>query len=171
MYRIRYMAASLSRSRRFGRQALGALALLVLLAAGAQGGRGIAATVVDVIDGDTIKVAVAGRIERVRYIGMNTPEIRHPPPGAQPGGREAAEVNRRLVLGRTVRLEFDVQERDRHGRWLAYVYVGDVMVNAELLRLGYAQVMTIPPNVVHQQRFLDLEREARAGRRGLWASR
>jgi micrococcal nuclease len=67
-----------------------------------------------------------------------------------------------------VRLETDVQARDRYGRLLAYVWVGDVMVNAELVRQGYAQVMTVPPNVRHQELFVKLQREAREAGRGLW---
>jgi endonuclease YncB( thermonuclease family) len=170
MYRIRYRASPRSSRTRIGRQLLGAVSLALLLAATAEAAGSFVATVVHVVDGDTIKVSVKGRIETVRYIGMNAPETRHPTKGAEPGGREATEANRRLVLGKTVRLELDVQERDRYGRWLAYVYVGGVMVNAELVRLGYAQVMTIPPNVAHQERLLELQREARARRRGLWAS-
>jgi micrococcal nuclease len=77
-------------------------------------------------------------------------------------------VNRTLVERRTVRLETDVQSRDRYGRLLAYVWVGDVMVNAELLRRGYAQVMTVPPNVRHQELFVKLQRDARESERGLW---
>src|SRR5438552_16349994 len=99
---------------------------------------------------------------------MNTPEVHHPTRGEEPGGREATEANRRLVAGKRVRLETDVQARDRYGRLLAYVWVGDVMVNAELVRLGYAQVMTVPPNVRYQQLFLKLQREAREAGRGLW---
>ncbi len=72
-----------------------------------------------------------------------------------------------MVEGQAVRLELDVQARDRYGRLLAYVYVGDVMVNAELVRLGYAQVMTVPPNVRYQAVFLKLQREAREAGRGL----
>jgi len=125
-------------------------------------------TVVRVVDGDTIHVRIGARVEKVRYIGVNTPEVHHPRKGEEPGGREAAEVNRRLVEGKTVRLELDVQERDRYGRLLAYVWVGDVMVNAELVRLGYAQVMTIPPNVRYQEIFVKLQREAREAGRGLW---
>jgi micrococcal nuclease len=124
--------------------------------------------VVRIVDGDTIHVRLGDRVEKVRYIGMNTPEVHHPTRGEEPGGREASEVNRRLVAGRQVRLELDVQARDRYGRLLAYVWVGDVMVNAELVRLGYAQVMTIPPNVRYQQLFLKLQREAREAGRGLW---
>jgi micrococcal nuclease len=74
------------------------------------------------------------------------------------------------VEGKRVRLELDVQSRDRYGRLLAYVWVQDTMVNAELLRLGVAQVMTVPPNVRHRDRFRALERAARDSRRGLWAT-
>ena len=130
----------------------------------------VAGTVVRIVDGDTIHVRIGGRVEKVRYIGVNTPEVHHPTKGEEPGGREAAEVNRRLVEGQAVRLELDVQERDRYGRLLAYVWIGDLMINAELVRLGYAQVMTIPPNVRYQEVFLKLQREAREAGRGLWRS-
>jgi micrococcal nuclease len=124
--------------------------------------------VVRVVDGDTIHVRVGDRVEKVRYIGVNTPEIHHPSKGEEPGGREALAVNRTLVERRAVRLETDVRTRDRFGRLLAYVWVGDVMVNAELLRRGYAQVMTVPPNVRHQDLFVKLQRDARESERGLW---
>ena len=124
--------------------------------------------VVRVVDGDTIQVRLSDRVETVRYIGVNTPEIHHPRRGEEPGGREASAVNRQLVAGKHVRLEMDVQARDRYGRLLAYVWIGDVMINAELVRLGYAQVMTIPPNVRHQALFVKLQRDAREARRGLW---
>ena len=144
--------------------ALLALCLIVPAAvAGSLEGR-----VVRIVDGDTIHVRVGDRVEKVRYIGVNTPEIHHPRKGEEPGGREAAEVNRELVQDRQVRLDTDVRERDRYGRLLAYVWVGDTMINAELVRLGYAQVMTVPPNVRHQTLFVKLQREARAAERGLW---
>jgi micrococcal nuclease len=120
------------------------------------------------VDGDTIHVRVGARVEKVRYIGVNTPEVHHPTKGEEPGGREAACVNRDLVAGRQARLELDAQTHDRYGRLLAYVWVDGAMINAELVRLGYAQVMTIPPNVRHQALFLRLQREARAAERGLW---
>jgi endonuclease YncB( thermonuclease family) len=125
--------------------------------------------VVEVIDGDTIKVTVQGRIETVRYIGIDSPETNHPTKGLEPGGREASEVNRQLVARQQIRLELDVQERDRNGRLLAYVYSGDQMVNAELVRRGYAQAMTVPPNVRYQDLLAKLQREAREQKRGLWA--
>ncbi len=124
--------------------------------------------VVGVVDGDTIHVRVADRIEKVRYIGVNAPEVHHPRKGEEPGGREAMAVNRELVEGKTVRLELDVRSRDRYGRLLAYVWVGETMINAELVRQGYAQVMTVPPNVRHQSLFLKLQRDARQAGRGLW---
>jgi len=124
--------------------------------------------VVRVVDGDTIYVQLADRVEKIRYIGVNTPEIHHPIKGEEPGGREAAAMNRRLVGGRPVRLELDVRSRDRYGRLLAYVWLGDTMVNAELVRRGYAQVMTVPPNVRYQDLFVKLQREARDAGRGLW---
>jgi len=138
------------------------LAVPPALAAGLEG------TVVRVVDGDTIHVRVGARVEKVRYIGVNTPEVHHPTKGEEPGGREAACVNRDLVAGRQARLELDAQTHDRYGRLLAYVWVDGAMINAELVRLGYAQVMTIPPNVRHQALFLRLQREARAAGRGLW---
>lgn len=146
------------------------LALLPLVAAlpAWPAPRTLEGTVVRVVDGDTVHVRIGDRVEKVRYIGVNTPEVHHPTKGEEPGGREASEVNRRLVAGKRVRLELDVQERDRYGRLLAYVWAGDTMVNAELVRLGYAQVMTIPPNVRHQALFVTLQREARQAGRGLW---
>jgi micrococcal nuclease len=145
-----------------------ALLLLALVASGAVAAGTIEGTVVRVVDGDTIHVRLTDRVEKIRYIGVNTPEIHHPSKGEEPGGREAAEVNRGLVGGRRVRLELDVQTRDRYGRLLAYVWVGDTMVNAELVRLGYAQVMTVPPNVRYQDLFVKLQRQARDAHRGLW---
>jgi len=144
------------------------LLLLPLLASGAVSAATIEGTVVRVVDGDTIHVQLADRVEKIRYIGVNAPEIHHPLKGQEPGGREAAAVNRRLVGGRHVRLELDVRTRDRYGRLLAYVWVGDTMINAELVREGYAQVMTVPPNVKYQELFVMLQREARHAGRGLW---
>ncbi len=104
----------------------------------------------------------------VRYVGVDTPEIHHPMKGVERAGKEASEANRKLVDGKTVRLEFDVQEQDRYGRLLAYVYLEDgTFVNAWLVEYGYAQVMTVPPNVKHQELFLKLQREAREAGRGL----
>ena len=116
-----------------------------------------------VIDGDTIELADG---EHVRYIGMDTPEMRP----VEAYAKAATEANRELVEHETVRLVMDVEERDRYGRVLAYVYVDDLFVNAELVRRGLAQVATYPPNVRHQDLFLQLQREARESGRGLWAN-
>jgi micrococcal nuclease len=153
---------------------LRALVLLALLGGvapvAAQAPGALEALVVRVVDGDTIHVRIGERVEKVRYIGVNTPELHHPARGEEPGGRRAHTANRRLVESRRVRLELDVQARDRHGRLLAYVWTGDTMVNAELVRLGLAQVMTVPPNVRHQALFVRLQRDARAAGRGLWGA-
>lgn len=121
--------------------------------------------VVRVIDGDTIELSNG---ERVRYIGINAPELHHPQKGVEYFAREAYEANRRMVEGKRVRLEFDVQKRDRYGRLLAYVYVGDIMVNEWLVANGYAQAATYPPNVKYADRFVKLEAEARRLRIGFW---
>ena len=142
--------------------------LLVLLSSVAATAGTLDGRVIRIVDGDTIHVRVGTRVEKVRYIGVDTPEVRHPLKGEEPGGRQAAAVNRALVGARAVRLETDVQSHDRHGRLLAYVWVGETMVNAELVRRGYAQALTVPPNVRHQSLFLQLQREARNAGRGLW---
>jgi len=126
-----------------------------------------------VVDGDTNHVRVGARLEKGREIGVNAPETPHPGArGWDEGGARAHAVNRRLVAGRTARLELDTALRDAFGRLLAYVSVQrsrkPVMANAEMVRRGYAQVMTIPPNVKHQALFLKLQREAREAARGLW---
>lgn len=126
------------------------------------------AMVTEIIDGDTIAVLINDREYRVRYIGIDSPETRDPNTGVQPFGPEATEANRKLVAGQTVGLEQDVSETDRYGRLLRYVWVGEVLVNAELVRQGYAMASTYQPDVKYQALFTELQREARAGGRGLW---
>ncbi len=151
--------------------------LLPLVAPGETAGRATRAltgAVVHVDDGDTIDVRIGARVERVRYIGIDAPEVAHEPGGGRPGhggargGHGAARLNAALVVGRVVELELDVEARDRYGRLLAYVWVGDTLVNAELIRRGYARAMPIAPNLRYAGRFAALESEARAERRGLW---
>lgn len=115
--------------------------------------------VTKVIDGDTI---VLENGEHVRYIGMDAPEK------GRPYYTEAARENKRLVGGKKVRLEYDVSRTDRYGRTLAYVYVGDIFVNAELVKNGYDMIYTFPPNVKYYKTFLSLQEEARKQKRGLW---
>lgn len=127
--------------------------------------------VVRVVDGDTIHVRLPGGArERVRYIGVDTPESVTPGMPVECFAREAAARNARLVEGERVRLRTDLEQRDRFGRLLAYVYrVRDgLFVNAALVRDGYATPLTVPPNVAHADELRRLAREARAAGRGLW---
>jgi len=127
------------------------------------------AEVVRVIDGDTIEVSIDGEIYKVRYIGIDTPETVHPEKPVEWMGPEASAANKELVGGKTVYLEKDVSETDKYGRLLRYVFLADgTFVNAELVRLGYAQVSTYPPDVKYQDLFLEMQREAREAERGLW---
>lgn len=126
------------------------------------------AVVTRVVDGDTIEVQIAGATYTVRYIGVDTPETVHPSRPVECFGPEASAFNKRLVGDRTVGLEKDVSEADQFGRLLRYVYVDGEMVNATLVREGYAQVSTVPPDVKHQNLFLALQRQAREAGRGLW---
>jgi micrococcal nuclease len=128
------------------------------------------AWVVAVVDGDTIKVNLGGQVYRVRYIGIDTPETKQPGRGVEWMGPEAAAYNERLVGGKVVVLEKDVSETDQYGRLLRYVWVDEVMVNAELVRQGYAVVGTWPPDVKYHDLLLGAQREAREAGRGLWGS-
>ena len=120
------------------------------------------ATVVRVIDGDTIDVTLPGQSEpvRIRYVGMNTPER------DEPCYRDATDANRALVEGQAVRLEVDQTDTDRFGRLLRYIYVGDTLVNEQLVAQGYAEVVSYPPDDRFFDRFRTLEDEARAANRG-----
>jgi micrococcal nuclease len=111
----------------------------------------------------------------VRDTGVNAPEISPAVRGWQHGGEQARAINSGLVARHAVRLELGLAHRDRWGRLLACAWVRRakklVMANAEMVRHGYAQVMTIPPNVEYLELFLKLQREARAVGRGLWGRR
>jgi micrococcal nuclease len=122
-----------------------------------------------VIDGDTIEVAMEGRKEKVRLIGVDTPETKHPSKPVQRFGKEASAFTERMAEGKRVRLEFDWQERDKYGRLLAYVYLEDgTFLNAEIIRQGYGHAYTRYP-YKRIDEFRSLEREAREQQRGLWA--
>lgn len=141
---------------------------------GADVGRGqrVAARVTRVVDGDTIKVRIAGRRDTVRYIGMDTPESVRPGSPVQCFAEAADRRNRALVAGREVTLVTDAEPRDRYGRLLAYVYRAPdgLFVNAELVRGGFARILTIPPNVAHARELRRLQRIARDTGVGLWGS-
>lgn len=131
------------------------------------------------IDGDTIKLSNG---EHVRLIGIDTPESRYNKKIVRDSkrsgndinsiirmGKEASDFTKRKVQGKLVRLEFDVEKRDKYGRLLAYVYLEDgTFVNAKIIEEGYAQIMTIPPNVKYAGYFLKLQKEAIEKNKGLW---
>lgn len=135
----------------------------------APAGERVQADVRRVVDGDTIEVALPdGREEDVRYIGVDTPETVKPGEPVQCFGAEASAFNKRLVEGEEVELRFDAERRDHYDRLLAYVYVGDRFVNADLVRRGYARALEIEPNTAHARLFERLERTAGNAGRGLW---
>lgn len=122
--------------------------------------------VVRVIDGDTIELEGG---QRVRYIGIDTPETVDPRNPVECFGREAASENRRLVEGKLVSLAKDVSETDRFGRLLRYVYIDEVMVNETLVRNGFAYAVTYPPDVKYQEQLQKAEQEAKENNQGLWS--
>lgn len=163
----------------------GRFVVLLLLAAATIGGCELAASsteesgdersgkVVRVVDGDTIHVLVAdGTKEKVRYIGIDTPESVKPNTPVECFAKAASARNAELVGDERVRLVTDVEERDRYGRLLAYVYRerDGVFVNAALVRDGFATQATFPPNVAHEDEFRRLARDARRAGRGLWSA-
>jgi micrococcal nuclease len=133
---------------------------------------GANATVDRVVDGDTIRiVAAGGRSERVRLIGIDTPETKDPRRPVQCFGKEASAFTSRVLPRSTrIRLVRDVEGRDRYGRLLAYIYRArdGLFVNLALAEGGYARALTIPPNVAHVDEFVAAVRRARQERRGLW---
>ena len=132
-----------------------------------------------VVDGDTIVVAFpTGEQERVRLIGVNTPETVHPKKPVEYYGKEASDFTKRELPGKKVWLQMDVQVRDRHQRALGYIWLEPPqedestirrgMFNARLLLDGYGQIMTIQPNSRYAEMFVGFQREAREQKRGLW---
>jgi len=133
--------------------------IFTLLAPGCSKINENAVLVTRIIDGDTIEIE--GGV-KVRYIGIDTPEI------GKPYYLEAKEANLNLVGGKRIQLEKDVEDKDDYGRLLRYVWANGIMVNAELVRSGYAYSYSYPPNLKYQAHFLQLEKEAREQKRGLW---
>ncbi len=130
------------------------------------------ASVVHLSDGDTVTVQFAdGGQENVRLIGIDTPETKRPNTPIQCFGPEASHFTAALIpVGTAVRIERDVEERDRYGRLLAYIYRASdgLFVNLALARNGYANLLTYPPNVAHVDQFADAVSAARDEQRGLW---
>jgi micrococcal nuclease len=160
---------------RFGSLALLLIAALLILRPWESGGRddgpaSATAFVARVVDGDTIEARIGGRLEDVRYIGVDTPETVKPDTPVQCFGPRASAFNHGLVERRRVRLVFGVERRDIYGRLLAYVYLGHRFVNAMLVRRGLARSLTIPPNNRFAPLFRGLERGAARAGRGLWGA-
>lgn len=136
----------------------------------AVGGQG---RVVKVLDGDTLDVDLGGSVERVRLLGIDTPESVKPDTPVECFAKEASSRLRALLPeGTAVRLARDAEERDRFGRLLAYVYrlPDGVFVNLDLVRGGYARVLTVRPNVAHAPELERASRDARRSGRGLWGA-
>ncbi|GAH49109.1 unnamed protein product, partial [marine sediment metagenome] len=121
-----------------------------------------------VIDGDTIEVNIAGAIYKVRYIGINAPELDDQRAEFCALAQKATRLNRQLVEGKTIRLEKDVSETDRYGRLLRYVFVGDTFVNAKLVREGLAWAKVYEPDTKYQDTLEKAEAEARQDEIGIW---
>ncbi len=130
-------------------------------------GSGEVATVARVVDGDGIRLA-DGRM--VRYIGMDAPEMRNIYGEREPWAREATDANARLAAGKQVRLERELSDTDRYGRLLRHVYVDGTWINGELVRLGHATVLPVPPDVQESLRLMSLQSEAQRARRGMWGA-
>ena len=122
--------------------------------------------VVYIYDGDTVKLSNG---EKVRYIGIDTPEMNYNNPPAEYFAQEAKEYNAKLVLGKKVKLEFDVVKRDKYGRLLAYVYIDGKHISQDMIERGFAKVLMIPPNLKFADYFLTLQNLAKEEKRGIWS--
>lgn len=140
------------------------------------------AEVVRVVDGDTIRVVIEdvvpgpgagdtqiGSEYPVRLVGIDTPESVRPGYPVECFGREASQALKALLEGESVRLVKDIEDTDRYDRLLRYVYFGEEMANGRMVANGYASAYTYPPNIRWSELFVQLEREAREGDRGLWS--
>jgi micrococcal nuclease len=125
-------------------------------------------TVVEVLDGDTIRVARGDDTDTVRLLGINTPETHHPTKPVECFGPEAAAYTEAHLRGRSVQLEADIEGRDRYDRRLAYVIVDGDRFNDELVRRGYARLLVIEPNHAHARAMLQEELDAKRAGRGQW---
>ena len=129
------------------------------------------ATVQHVVDGDTIDISIGRKTERVRLIGINTPETKHPTKGVECFGPEASAYTEQLLpKGTTLRVERDVEARDKYGRLLLYVYIAsnNVFVNLDLVMNGYARPMVFEPNTAHKADFAQAATQAELRNVGLW---
>ena len=139
--------------------------------------------IISVIDGDTLKVGYNGQKESIRLIGIDTPESRNNKKVKKDAKRSGQDIESIIAMGKrateyvegvvkpgdAITIEFDVQKRDKYKRSLGYVYLSNgKMLNEEIVKAGYATVITIPPNVKYKDRFLRAYKQARESKRGLW---
>ncbi|MGZ8629419.1 MAG: thermonuclease family protein [Actinomycetota bacterium] len=126
--------------------------------------------VLEVVDGDTIRVELDGSATPVRLIGIDTPEKDGPYTDEECFGVEASRYTEQTLDGRSVDLEFDVERTDRFDRTLAYVWLEGKLFNERILLDGFAQQATFPPNVRYVERFTEAQRSARTASTGLWGA-
>jgi micrococcal nuclease len=132
---------------------------------------GVEVTLTEVVDGDTIWVRMPdGSEEKVRYIGIDAPEIAHTGSAGEYLGEEATAHNAQLLASGPLRLETDVEERDEHGRLLAYVWAGAVFINERMVLDGYAWAHNYPPNTTRQDQLWAAHDQAREAGRGIWTA-
>lgn len=132
-------------------------------------GKLIRAKVTRVVDGDTIHVSINGKDETVRMVLVDTPETKKPNTPVQPFGPEASAFTKEQLTGKEVLLEKDVTERDRYGRLLFYVWLGDKMFNETLIEKGLARVAVFQPDVKYVEHFRELQKKAQQARLGIWS--
>jgi len=140
-------------------------------------------TLTRVVDGDTLKIIYLGQEESIRLLGIDTPDSRVNKKTKRDAKKSGQDIKTILEMGKRatgyvksllrpgdlVTIEYDVQEKDRYGRLLGYIYLrSGKMLNEEIVKAGYANVMTVPPNVKYKDRFLKAYQEAREGKKGLW---
>jgi micrococcal nuclease len=161
----------------------GILTVLIALALSSSSHAQETYKVIRIVDGDTLKINYKGKEESIRLIGIDAPESRINDRAKRESqrtgqdlktitalGKEATRFVKTLIKpGDRIRIEFDVEKRDRYRRLLGYVYLSNgKMLNEEIIKAGYANLLTIPPNVKYQGRFIEGQVEAREHKRGLW---
>ncbi len=129
------------------------------------------AWVIEVIDGDTIRVKdEKGLIQNIRLLGVDTPETNHPTKSIECYGKEASDFTKRILFGKKVQLEYDIEKFDKYKRTLAYVYLEQESFNEMLVEQGYAKILNIEPNDKYANRLMKLQIKARNQKVGLWGS-
>ncbi|KRF32037.1 thermonuclease family protein [Paenibacillus sp. Soil787] len=121
-----------------------------------------------IVDGDTLEVTMKGKKEKVRLIGVDTPETKKPNTPVMFYGKEASAYTKKRLEKETVELEFDVDKKDQYDRLLAYVWIGEELFNRTLVQEGYARIATYPPNVKYVDAFKIDQETARNKKKGLW---